>query len=116
MLKVTIELVPGGRGEPVFKSQLRIGNDGTGTNEVGNYDVGFWQDLPGSSRMRTVGRGRVVNFPRQEGSPEQLTLLALASVLLDRTVDLAESAPEGDHQLEMITEFNVWEGGKYDCS
>ena len=95
MLNVTIELVPyGDVKKSVVKSRLMIINDGTGTEEVGNYLVTLLRPL-------TVGviGGRVLNFPRQTGSPESLVILALAAMETGRVIDV-ETEGRGQLQLD----------------
>mgnify|MGYP001599760075 CR=1 FL=1 len=91
MLYVKIELYPGGNAEKrILKSQLAIVNDGTGTYQVGHYDVALLRNEGDEG----VIKGRVTNFPRQTGSPEALVILALSAIETGRTIDIeAEGKP-----------------------
>jgi hypothetical protein len=81
MIVVRIELWPGGdEGRKRLIGQARIANDGSGTAEVGNYDVrlshsGVYADRPG-----TWKRGRVEGH-RRSLSPYHLVIKALDACL-----------------------------------
>lgn len=81
MLRVTIELLPGGSavGRRTI-GVINIGNDGTGTPEVGNYNVsashaGKFFDLD----RGPYKTGRVVGFLRKL-SPYRLLFRALKAM------------------------------------
>src|SRR5438067_945726 len=89
MLRVTTELVPWGVDEYANTlGELYIGNDGTGTNERGNYDV-YTRDPRGQQRddrsQREGWIGRVENFPREDFPREEghARLVFLAMKLLN---------------------------------
>ena len=60
MLVVTVEVRPLGREDFKRKvAELRIVNDGTGTEEVGHYEVSWSEDS-----TLCLGSGRVLNHKR----------------------------------------------------
>jgi hypothetical protein len=69
MIKVTIELYPGGsRYNKKTLGIINIGNDGTGTEEIGNYNYALCkQDL-----KTLLKQGRIEQFGRQRGCYELL--------------------------------------------
>lgn len=75
MIRVTIELVPHGIGTPRSKGELRIANDGTGTDRIGNYNVKL---VGGNGRVLT--EARVEGFARKSRAAWELTLEALRAI------------------------------------
>ena len=78
MLKVTIEIWPG--GSPVGKRELAtgiIGNDLTGTKTRGNYKARFTKVGKSNAIYKKV---RVENFPRTRKTAWELLYLALKEV------------------------------------
>lgn len=63
MIRITVEMVPGGVGEPVLLGRAIIANDGTGTKTRGNYRGTFWRKQRAPWRCTSVK-----NFPRQRDS------------------------------------------------
>lgn len=49
---------------------IKIHNDGTGTDQIGNYD---WTAL---INWKVIGQGRVENFERERGWQELLKIIA----------------------------------------
>jgi len=89
VISVQIDLVPYGYQTPEEIGRIIIGNDGTGTREVGNYIVKADTFEPrDDSRLRLVkpvGRleGSFGGFPRQEKNVLYLLRDALNAVLKD---------------------------------
>lgn len=76
MIQITVELVPGGVGEPVLIGRAIIANDGSGTRTRGNYRGTFWR------KQRYPWRcSRVENFPRQRLSVWHLLSQLLGEAL-----------------------------------
>lgn len=72
MLRVTVELVPGGIED--YASTLEtvyIGNDGTGNRDIGHYDIYTadprGQDKSSGRHTRKGWIGRIQSFPRRDG-------------------------------------------------
>lgn len=61
MIKVTIELIPGGTGTPIKLGEIEIANDGYGTQTRGDYYARAY-DKGG----RLWKRGTTYNFPRKK--------------------------------------------------
>ncbi len=80
MLRVRVELLPGGIPFPVTLSELHVVNDGTGDRDIGNYDV-FGPDL--SWRI-----GRIEGFCRSLG----------CDALVARALELARDKSAGTTQ------------------
>lgn len=80
MLRVKLEVVPFGQeGLASTLTELFIGNDGTGTKEVGHYDV-YTSDprkKPYPRNERDGWIGRIENFNREDGR-DALTAKAFA--------------------------------------
>jgi hypothetical protein len=75
MIRVTVELLP--KGYEKWAKTLaiaRISNDGTGTTEIGHYDIHLSKCDEPNATWRT---GRVTDFPRNELGPWDLLLRAL---------------------------------------
>lgn len=60
MIRITVELIPGGVGEPQILGTAIIVNDGTGTATVGNYTYAL------SHRRRIWRSGVLEGFPRKQ--------------------------------------------------
>ena len=73
MLIVTYELRSAIPGRTVWRRQMTICNDGTGTNSRGNYDV----KLLRKGSHNVVREGRVENYPRKALNPWRLLCRAL---------------------------------------
>lgn len=81
MLRITVEVVPGGyEGAKRTLSTVYVGNDGTGSVQVGNYDVYLedprHQDYPRAQRKGWVGR--IENFNRRGATRGRDSLSAMA--------------------------------------
>lgn len=74
MIRVTVELIPGGLGAPRHLGTARIANDGTGTAAVGHYTVTLSQRGRPASVWKS---GRVRHFPRRRLGAWDLLYLAL---------------------------------------
>jgi hypothetical protein len=69
MLKVTIELYPGGHSQgKKTLGIINIGNDGTGTEEIGNYNYALCK----ADLKTMLKQGRIEQFARQRGCYELL--------------------------------------------
>jgi hypothetical protein len=73
VLRVRLEHVPPLGGTPKLLGIMEIANDGSGTEDLGNYDVA----LRGVAGGRPKREGRVEGFPRSDGAAWELALLAL---------------------------------------
>jgi hypothetical protein len=81
MIRVTIEMIPGGVGEPRHLGTIEIANDETGTLDKGNYKVRLAKfGKPTGTWMRAV----VTNFCRKTRGPYDLLLQALVATVGDR--------------------------------
>jgi hypothetical protein len=81
MLRVTIDLCPGGDTEKARPIGLiLIANDGTGTKSMGNYNVALAHEGRHFGKKGTYKKGRVKGFYRQM-SPYHLVLKALKACL-----------------------------------
>jgi hypothetical protein len=99
MIRVTIEMIPGGTGEPRHMGTIEIANDGTGTNESGNYKVRLAKfGQPASSWLRAV----VTNFNRKTRGPYDLLLQALVATVGGRNKAVLEELKTD--QTKMIEE------------
>ncbi len=90
MLVVQVQLWP--RGNYADAKQLglmSIVNDGTGSKEVGNYNVLLKED-------EKLYAGRVENWPRLNLPVGELVAAALQSVNRSKPMALAAPEPEGD--------------------
>ena len=79
MIRVVIELVPyGDESQKRHLGTATIANDGTGTVQVGNYNVTLskW-----GRPTQTWKRGRVEGFPRQTRGAWDLLYLALEAIV-----------------------------------
>lgn len=71
MIRVTIEMIPGGIGAPHHMGTIEIANDATGTSEKGNYKVRL---APFGKPAGSWMRGVVKNFCRKTRGPYDLLL------------------------------------------
>lgn len=78
MIRVTVEMLPGGFGPVQHLGTAIISNDGTGTPQRGNYNVRL---SPRGNPKRVWRRGRVLRFPRKRRSAWHLLEEALAAAL-----------------------------------
>ena len=77
MLKVTVELIPAGGGDREVLGVGYIANDGSGTQEVGNYygwllKKGYVERADANDLQRVFKFARLFNFPRQQLGPWDL--------------------------------------------
>ncbi len=73
MIRVTIEMLPGGNTEcKRLIGQIEIVNDGTGTEEIGHYDVVITKEPPIAKARGIWKKGKVRNFPRKKLGPYDL--------------------------------------------
>jgi len=81
MLRITIELIPASGLPPKHLGTACIINDGTGSAEVGNYDVKLskW-----GRPNQTWKKGRVEDFDRVQRGPWDLFYLALKNIVGNR--------------------------------
>lgn len=75
MIKVTVELVSANSGDVTTLGIATISNDGTGTNELGNYDVTLSKWAP--KEHQTWRAGTVTGFNRRTRGAWDLLYLAL---------------------------------------
>jgi hypothetical protein len=85
MIRVTIEMLPHGMelGRHTI-GVIEIANDGTGTVDVGNYDVKLTKEPPIAKTRGTWRKGVVRNFPRRTLGPYDLLYRALTVTLAGR--------------------------------
>lgn len=85
MIRVTIELVPGGIGEPRHMGTAIISNEGARSvrtrGNLGDYSATFSQ---WGKPNKTWKRGRVLGFRRKTRGPWDLLYLALRDAVGDR--------------------------------
>lgn len=62
MIRVTVELLPKGRGQPQHLGTMEITNDGTGNRSRGNYT--YRLSMRGKPEV-TLRAGAVKGFPRR---------------------------------------------------
>jgi hypothetical protein len=79
MIKVTIDLIPFGIGEPETLGTVEIANDATGTATRGNYNV----KVKGKDG-RVLRTGRVEGFPRKRLLGADLLYRALRETVGER--------------------------------
>jgi len=81
-IRVTVELLPGGdESQADHRGTATIANDGTGTENLGNYTV----TLFGTGEPNGIWkRGRVLGFPRGRLGVWDLLYLALRSTVGER--------------------------------
>lgn len=77
MLRVTIDLIPGGTGEPRTLGVAHIINDATGDAQTGNYEVVLLKSLEYASKPGVWKSGEVKGFPRKRLGPWDLLCRAL---------------------------------------
>ena len=83
MLRVTIEIIPGGIGEPKHLGTIEIANDGTGTGDVGNYNA----KLSKFGRPKAAWRNaRVEGFERRRLGAYDLLFRVLRHAVGGRNV------------------------------
>jgi len=79
MMLIKIELLPGGdASKRRTLGEIRIVNDGSGSLDVGNYDVTLMKSEEYAKSPGVWKRGRVVGFPRRALGPYDLLFRALA--------------------------------------
>ena len=84
MLRITVELLPG--GDATNPEILGIGyiiNDATGTNSIGNYRVAFSE----KGAKRWWKKGKVTSFPRLRLNAWDLLYRSLKSVVGERNME-----------------------------
>lgn len=84
MVRVTVELIPGGTGEPRVLGVAHIINDASGDADTGNYIVELKKSPEYASKPGNWKRGRIVGFPRRRLGPWDLLFRALRCVVGDR--------------------------------
>jgi hypothetical protein len=85
MMRVTLELLPMGNETQVRKlGEIRIANDATGSEQLGNYIVQLLRSGEYSRRRGEWKRGRVTAFPRHGLGPYDLPYRALRNTIGDR--------------------------------
>ena len=68
MLKITVALYPfGGEHSKETLYEIRIGNDGTGTKEIGNYTYNIY-----NCKIEKAKLGSLKNFKRDKGALQLL--------------------------------------------
>lgn len=80
MIRVTIDLIPGGVGHAKCLGQVEIANTGQGTASRGQYRYRvFGKAMPGrfSKAGKVLAEGSIQNFPRKKLLAHDLLLLAL---------------------------------------
>jgi len=75
MIRVTVELIPWGVGEPQKLGEMHIANDATGTKERGNYYAKVYRK--GSRKVLRLGQ--VKDYPRLSYNMWRLVLRCLKS-------------------------------------
>lgn len=79
MVRVTVELVPRGRGEPRHLGTAEIYNDGSGSRTRGNYKYRLF-----SKSKRVWKTGGIEGFPRTQRLGWDLLFRVLRSAVGDR--------------------------------
>lgn len=100
MLKITIELIPHGNEEK--KEIIAIGkiwNDGTGTKEVGNYQVRLYKNGEPNKVWRS---GSLEGFQRLTHGAWDLLCLALTATLHDRLIPALGNKGNKKKEMEFI--------------
>jgi len=82
MIRVTIELIPFGVGEPRTLGIAEITNDGTGDKNRGNYNFTLSKWAPKTHEVWKTGH--VVDFDRKGRGPWDLLYLVLRSCVRKR--------------------------------
>jgi hypothetical protein len=67
MIEIQINLIPFGIGEPKSLGKIIIGNDGTGTENIGNYNIKFFDRA--NRQFKTT---RLEKWPRMKKSIWQM--------------------------------------------
>ena len=75
MIRVTVELIPWGIGEPQQLGVMHIANDGTGTKDRGNYHAKVYRK--GTNKVLRLGE--VKEYPRLSYNIWRLVLRCLKS-------------------------------------
>ena len=84
MLRVTIELVPFGIEEHrKLLGMIGIVNDGSGSLDVGNYDIALSDEGPFTrdGKTRNWRRAKLKNFKRRQYGPYHILLAALLAAI-----------------------------------
>lgn len=85
LIRVTVELIPGGFGEPEHLGTAIIHNDGSGNPARGNYVVSLGKKGSANVRGHHIWRhGFVKNFARKRQGAWDLLYLALRATVGDR--------------------------------
>lgn len=84
MVRITIELLPGGVGEPILLGEAFISNDLTGDLKTGNYNVRLMKSPIYANSEGVWKRGRVEGFPRRRLGPWDLLYRALQDTVGSR--------------------------------
>ena len=75
MIRVTVELIPFGIGEPQQLGVMHIANDGTGTKERGNYKTHVYR----KNSWKIARAGVVKDYPRLSYNVWRLVMRCLRS-------------------------------------
>lgn len=82
MVRVTIEILPGGDESKARKlGQVDIINDSSGTGETGNYTVRLHKSSEYAARPGIWRQGRISGFPRSRLGPYDLLYRALKAIV-----------------------------------
>jgi hypothetical protein len=75
MIRVTVELIPWGVGEPKQIGLMHIANDGSGSRDRGNYTASVFRKGWG----KVLRRGEVKDYPRLNYNVWRLVMRCLKS-------------------------------------
>ena len=96
MIRVTVELVSARTGKTRILGIGEIANDGTGTVEVGHYNVALSKWAPKQNEIWK--KGCVEGFDREKRGPWDLLYLALHSCVGSRNKRTAAHVERGKHE------------------
>ncbi len=91
MIKVTIEFIEHGIGKPEKIGEIIIANDGTGTEDLGNYTAELMKTPKYAKGKGVWKKSRVTGFPRLVRGPYDLLYLALKNAVESRNKDCGKS-------------------------
>lgn len=95
MIVIKVEMWPLGDESKAYEiGRGVIANDGTGTDERGNYDVRLLKSDVYAKRPGVWKKGRVEGFPRRVLGPWDLLFRALRACVADRNRPTTVKAPE----------------------
>jgi hypothetical protein len=87
MIRVTIELIPWGFGEPENIGTIEIANDGKGTADVGHYEARLLKSPKYAARPGVWRKAAIRGFPRLRLGPYDLLYRVLRAAVGDRNPD-----------------------------